>query len=50
MLKKRIVAILAGLAILAAITGSGIVTDSIGLAGTSPAQACNSSSGSGGGC
>ena len=49
MLKKRIVAVLAGLALLAAVAGSsGIVGDTLGLDGTSPAYACNSGSGSGG--
>ena len=49
MLKKRIIAVLAGLALMAAITGSsGIGGDAFGLDGTSPAYACNSTSGSGG--
>ncbi len=51
MLKKRIIAVMAGLALLAAVVGSsGIVADELGLAVTSPAHACPASSGSGGGC
>lgn len=51
MLKKRLVAVLAGLALLAAVAGStGIVADSFGLALTPPAHACNNGGGSGGGC
>lgn len=50
MLKKKIVAVLAGLALLAAVTGSGIVADQIGFEGTTPAHACNGSSTGGGGC
>ena len=50
MLKKRIIAVIAGLALLAAIAGSsGILADSLGLAVTSQVHAC-SVSGSGGGC
>lgn len=50
MLKKRIVAIVTGLALLLAVAGvSGIATDSLGLEVTAPAHAC-SPSGSGGGC
>jgi hypothetical protein len=44
MLKRRIVTILAGLALLASVTGSaGIVADHLGLAVTPPAHAdpCN---------
>jgi hypothetical protein len=49
--KKRIVAVIAGLALLAAVAGSsGIVADSMGLSVTSPAHACNSGGASGGGC
>ncbi|HMQ52464.1 MAG TPA: hypothetical protein PKD98_10250 [Anaerolineae bacterium] len=49
MLKKRIIAVLAGLALLAAVAGSsGIVGDAFGLDGTSPAYACNNGSSSGG--
>lgn len=49
MLKKRIIAVLAGLALLAAVAGSsGIVGDAFGLDGTSLAYACNNSGGSGG--
>ncbi|MCB0194427.1 MAG: hypothetical protein KDJ65_20930 [Anaerolineae bacterium] len=51
MLKKRIVAIIAGLALLAAVAGSsGIVADSIGLSVTPSAHACNNGSSTGGGC
>jgi hypothetical protein len=51
MLKKRIIAVVAGLALLAAIAGSaGIVADEMGLAVTSSAHACVASGSSGGGC
>jgi len=51
MLKRRMIAVLAGLALLLAVTGStGIVADSFGLSVTSPAHACSTPSGSGGGC
>jgi hypothetical protein len=51
MLKKRIIAVLTGLALLAAVAGlSGVVADSLGLPVTSQVHACNVSSGSGGGC
>lgn len=51
MLKKRIIAVVAGLALLAAATGSsGIVADSLGLSVTAPAYACSSGGSSGGGC
>ncbi|MCB9077905.1 MAG: hypothetical protein H6631_09955 [Anaerolineaceae bacterium] len=51
MLKQRIVKIIVGLALLAAVAGSsGIAADSLGLAATSPAHACSNSSSSGGGC
>jgi hypothetical protein len=51
MLKKRIIAVVVGLALLAAVVGSsGIMADELGLAGTSPAHACNSTGTSGGGC
>lgn len=51
MLKKRLIAVLAGLAILVAVAGSsGIVADSLGWSVTSPAHACHDTSGSGGGC
>lgn len=51
MLRKRIIGVLAGLALLAAVVGSsGIVADSLGLAVTTPAHACQSSGTSGGGC
>ncbi len=51
MLKQRIYKVIVGLALLAAVTGStGIVADSLGLAATSQAHACNSTGGAGGGC
>jgi hypothetical protein len=51
MLKKRIIAVITGLALLAAITGSsGVVVDSLGLSMTSQVHACNASGASGGGC
>ncbi len=52
MLKKRIVAIVTGLALLLAVAGvpaAGVAADSLGLAVTAPAHACNAH-GSGGGC
>jgi len=51
MLKKRIIAVLTGLALLSAVAGSsGVVADSLGLAVTSQAHACNVGGASGGGC
>lgn len=49
--KKRIIAVLTGIALLLTITGmSGVVADSVGLSVTMPAHACNPTGGSGGGC
>lgn len=51
MLKKRILSVITGLALLAAVAGStGIVADSLGLAVTPHVSACNSSGSAGGGC
>ena len=50
MLKKRIIALVAGLVLLAAVAGSGIVADKLGLLGTQQVHACQNGSGSGGGC
>lgn len=50
MLKKCLIAILAGLALLAAVAGSGVVADALGLAVTTPAHACHAGGSSGGGC
>jgi len=51
MLKKRILSVITGLALLAAVAGSaGIVADSLGLAVTPQVLACNSSGSAGGGC
>ena len=51
MLKQRIVKVLVGLALLAAVAGSsGIVADSLGLPLTAPAHACQDPSSGGGGC
>lgn len=51
MLKQRIFAVVAVVALLIAAAGvSGVVGDSVGLSVTSPAYACPSGSGSGGGC
>ncbi|MCB0211832.1 MAG: hypothetical protein KDJ52_21005 [Anaerolineae bacterium] len=50
MLKKRIVAFVAGLALLAAVAGSGVVADSLGLSVTTSAHACESGGHAGGGC
>lgn len=48
--KKRLLAVIAGLALFMAATSYGIVADAHGLAGTSPTYACPNPSGSGGGC
>ena len=51
MLKQRMIKIVVGLALPAAVTGSaGLGVDSFGLAATSPAHACSSAGSSGGGC
>ena len=51
MLRKRIIAVMAGLALLAAVAGSsGIVADSLGLSVTSQVHACNAPGSGGGGC
>ncbi len=51
MLKNRIIAVVAGLAMLVGVAGStGIIADAFGLPVTSQADACNSTSTSGGGC
>lgn len=51
MLKKRLIAVVTALALFAAVAGvSGIVADSLGFSLTSPAHACPTGSGSGGGC
>lgn len=51
MLKKRIIAVLTGLTLLAAIAGSaGIVADNAGLPLTAAAHACGNPSAGGGGC
>lgn len=51
MLKQRIITVLAGLALLLAVAGSaGGVADSLGLAVTPHAHACQNSGSSGGGC
>lgn len=51
MLKKRLIAVITGIALLLAVTGlSGVAADSLGLSVTTPAHACTPSSGSGGGC
>ena len=51
MLKKQIISVVAGLALLVAVTGStGIMADTFGLSVTPQAHACSSENGSGGGC
>jgi hypothetical protein len=51
MLKKRIIAVVTALALFMAVAGvSGVVADSLGFSVTPSADACNASSGSGGGC
>ncbi|MBE7552289.1 MAG: hypothetical protein HS126_14570 [Anaerolineales bacterium] len=50
-MKKRIIAAIAGIALLLAVTGvSGVVADTLGYAVTSQVHACPSGSSSGGGC
>lgn len=50
-LKKRILAVVTGLTLLAAVAGSsGIVGDWLGWPAATPAHACNDQSGAGGGC
>ena len=53
MLKKRIIGVVVGLALLVATTGvAGVVTDTFGVANpfVGQAAACNNPNGSGGGC
>ena len=51
MLKKRLISVVAGIALLAAVLGStGIVADAFGLQVTPHAHACQDPSSSGGGC
>jgi len=51
MLKKRIIAVVTGLALLAIVGGSsGIMGDWLGMSVTPPAHACNDPSVGGGGC
>lgn len=51
MLKQRIIAVITGLVLLAAVAGSvGVVADELGLSLTRAAHACNVSGSSGGGC
>ena len=50
-MKKRILSVLAGVALLVAVTGtSGILGDAFGWSFTPQAHACPATSGSGGGC
>lgn len=49
MLKKRIIAVVAGLALLMAVTGSGVAADWLGFSTTPQVHACGSG-GSGGDC
>ena len=51
MLKKRIIAVVAALALFVAAAGvSGVVADSLGFSVTAATYACPTSGGSGGGC
>lgn len=51
MLKKRLIAVITGIALLLAVAGvSGVVADSLGLAVTTTANACSTSGAGGGGC
>lgn len=48
--KKRILAVLAGLALFMTVTGYGIVADSQGLSVTPTVHACENGGSGGGGC
>ncbi len=51
MLKQQVFTVLVGVALLLAAAGSaGVVGDTLGLAVSSPAHACNTAGSSGGGC
>jgi hypothetical protein len=51
MLKQRLIKVVVGLALLAAVAGSsGVVADSLGLSVTPQVHACNNVGSSGGGC
>ena len=50
MLKKKILAVFAGLALLLAVTGYGLVSDSLGMPVTPQIHACGGSGSSGGDC
>lgn len=50
MFRKRLIAVIAGLALLAAVTGSSVVADTLGLSVTPQVHACQSGSSAGGGC
>jgi hypothetical protein len=51
MVKKRVVAVITGLALLlGAIGATGIAADGLGVTVTTPAHACSNSGSSGGGC
>ena len=51
MLRKRIITVIAGVALLMAVVGStGIVADAFGLAVTPQTHACSGGSNGGGGC
>jgi hypothetical protein len=49
-MKKRIMAVVAALALFMAVTGYGIVADTQGLSATSQTFACENGGHSGGGC
>ena len=50
MLKKRMISVLLGLALLASVGVSGLVADAFGLEWTESAQACNMGGSGGGSC
>ena len=50
MFKKRFIAVVAGLALLAAVTGTGLVADGLGVNITPAAHACTPTGTGGGGC
>jgi hypothetical protein len=51
MLKRRLIAVVVGIALTMAVAGaSTVVADALGLAVTPQVQACNTGASSGGGC
>ena len=50
MLKQRLIALLTGLALIAAVASAGVANNLVAADGAVQAIACNSGTGSGGGC